>query len=129
MKRYNWFSKLLTFQTGGDLPFYTLDTAKQIWIGHIIPHMSKLTLYLISYQRFKNTKKSLLFLERLGPTFHPYSTFSPLDNTKKKLYVNVPDMLTFNLKTSVFKYLIFSGWYNFFRANVSDFYTYFTYKS
>ena len=38
-------------------------------------------------------------------------------------------MLNFNPKTSIWKYPIFCSWYNFFNANVSDFYTYFTIKN
>ena len=38
-------------------------------------------------------------------------------------------MFSFNPKTSIQKYLIFYSWYNFFSANVSDFYMYCTAKN
>ena len=51
--------------------------------------------------------------------------FFSLNNTKKKSYFNVSEMLNFNPKTSNQKYPIFCSWYNVFIANVSDFYTHF----
>jgi hypothetical protein len=38
-------------------------------------------------------------------------------------------MLNFNPKTGIQKYPIFCGWYNFFDAKVSGFYTYFVIKN
>jgi hypothetical protein len=42
------------------------------------------------------------------------------------LYINVPEMLGSSLKISTQKYPNFNNWNNFFSANVSDFYMYFT---
>ena len=68
---------------------------------------------------FKNW--ALLFI----PTQH----FFLLDNMVNKLYANAPWMPNYNPKTSIQKYLTFSSLYNFFSANVSDFYTYFIAKN
>ena len=54
-----------------------------------------------------------------------FSTLSSLNNSKKKLYANVSEMFSIDPKTSIRKYLIFCSFYNFFSANVSDFYTYY----
>ena len=62
---------------------------------------------------------------KLGPTFNPCSAFFSLNNTMNILYANVPEMFSYNPKTSVQKYPNFYNWYNAFSANVSDFYTYF----
>jgi hypothetical protein len=51
----------------------------------------------------------------------PAQFFYSLNNSKKGLYTNVPEIIAFNLKTSIHKYSISSSWYNFFNTNVSDF--------
>jgi hypothetical protein len=48
------------------------------------------------------------------------------NNTKKKSYTSVPEMLSFNPKIIIQKYPIVWCWFNFFIANVSDPYRYFT---
>jgi hypothetical protein len=42
--------------------------------------------------------------------------FIPQNNTKKKLYTNIPEMFNSNPKTSIRKYPIFCCWYNFFHC-------------
>ena len=52
--------------------------------------------------------------------------FSLPNNTKKKSYASVSEMLSFNPKIIIQKYPIFWSWFNFFIANVSDSYENFT---
>ena len=73
----------------------------------------------------RNLQKYLKFTSFLLKTESHFLSliyfFFPQNNTKKKLYTNVPEISKFNSKTSIQKYLIFCSWYNFFIANVSDF--------
>ena len=88
-----------------------------------------LSLYYISRKTQKQVKFIALSL-KIGPHFSfLIFFFFSLNNAKKKLYVNVPEMLNFNLKKSIQKYLIFYSWYNLFNANVSDFYALFIAKN
>jgi hypothetical protein len=69
------------------------------------------------------------FLKNWVSFFISVPLFFSLNNTKKTLYANVPEMLKFDIRMSIRKYPISCSWYNFFSANVSDFYTYFTAKN
>lgn len=80
----------------------------------------------------KNSKTGKIycfFLKNCASLFIPNLLFFPLNNPKKKLYANVPEMCKFNPKMSNQKYPIFCSWYNFFCVNVSDFYRHFTSKT
>ena len=78
----------------------------------------------------KRRKISYFFLENWVSLFISIQLFFfSLNKTKKKLYANVPEIFNFNPKTSIRKYPIFWSWYNFFSANVSDFYAYFSAKN
>ena len=84
----------------------------------------KFISYLMKYS--KPRKIHYFFLENWASLFISTLLFFSLNNIKEKVYANVPEMLNFNPKTSIQKYPIFYSWYNFFNANVSDFYRYFT---
>ena len=87
----------------------------------------KFILYLT-----KNSKTGKIhcffFIYRVS-LFIPDLLFFPLNNPKRELYANAPEMHNFDLKTSIRKYPIFCSRYNFFSANVSDFYMFFTSKN
>jgi hypothetical protein len=86
-------------------------------------------LYIIKYSKigkvhcFLLKNWILLFIPNL------LFFFFLLNNTKKKSYANVLKMFNFNLKTSIRKYRVFCSCYNFYSANVSGFYMYFTDKN
>ena len=71
----------------------------------------------------KTGKIYCFFLEDWVLLFIPAQLFFSLNNAKKKLYANVPEMFHLNSKISIRKYPIFYGRYSFFNANVSDFYS------
>ena len=73
----------------------------------------------------KRVKFITLSLNRVS-LFIPALLFFSLNNTKKKLCSNIPEMFRFNPEISIQKCPIICGWYKFFSANVSDFYAYFT---
>ena len=87
----------------------------------------KFILYLTKDS--KTHKMQCFFIKHWVRLFLPAQLFFPLNNTKKKLYANVPEMFNFNPKISIQKYPISNRWYNFFSANVSDFYRHFTAKN
>ena len=104
-----------------------LDTAKYILIDCIMLSVSKFVLYFM-----KDSEKGKIrcfLLENWDSLFIPAQLFFSLNNAKKNLYANVPDMPNFNSKTSIWKYPIFCTWYNLFSANISDFYMHFTSKN
>ena len=80
-----------------------------------------LNLFYTSQKDSKTCKIFCFFLESWAYIFIPAQLFFSLNNTKKKLYINVPEMINFNPKISIWRYSIFCSWYNFFTANVSDF--------
>ena len=51
------------------------------------------------------------FLENWVRLFIPAQLFFSLNNTKKKLHANVPEMFNFNPKISIRKHPIFCSWY------------------
>ena len=73
-----------------------------------------------------NIGKTNAFSLKIEPYFSSLLVFFPNNNTIKKVYASVPEMLSLNPKISIRKYPIFCSWYNFFSANVSDFYRYST---
>ena len=76
----------------------------------------------------KTGKIHCFFLKNWVSIFIPVQLLLSLNNIKKKVHNNMPEMFNFNLKTSIRKYPIFCSCYNFFCANVSDFYTHFNIK-
>jgi hypothetical protein len=77
-------------------------------------------LYLLKSSK---TDKIRCFFLKTGVHFSfllPF--FFLLDNTNKKLYADVPEMLDFSSKTNTRKYPIFCSYHKLFVANVSDFY-------
>lgn len=76
---------------------------------------------ILYYTKDPKTLRYSTFPLKTGSGFSSLTNFFLLDNTKKKLYNNVPQMFKFNPKTRFLKYLISSSWCNFFNVNVSDF--------
>ena len=104
------------------------DTAKNLWIGRITLSIPEFILYLTKdKKRIKFNTFSLKTRSDFSSLLNVF--FFSLNNKEKALYVNAPEMLDFNPKTSIRKDPIFSSWYNIFCANVSDFYRHFTAKS
>jgi hypothetical protein len=66
---------------------------------------------LYSTKVSKARKTQCFFLKNCVTLFISDILFFSQDNKKKKLYLNVPVMLNFNLKTSIQKYPIFCSWY------------------
>ena len=88
---------------------------------------SKIILYLM--EDSKRRKIHCFLLKNwVSPIILAQLSFS-LNNTEKKLYANVPEIINFNSKTSIQKYPIFCSCYNVSSANVSDFYRSFTGKN
>jgi hypothetical protein len=85
-------------------------------------------LFYISWDS-KTRSYHCFFLKNWASLFTYALLFFLLNNTKKELYPNVPEMFYSNLKTSIQKYPIFCSRYNFSSANVSDFYTHFIAKN
>ena len=88
-----------------------------------------LNLFCISQKTQNYVKFTAFFLKKWILFFTPTQLLFLLDNAKKKLYANVPEMVNFHSKTCSQKYPISSSWYNFFNTNVSDFYCLFTAKN
>ena len=65
----------------------------------------KFILYLMKDS--KKDKIHYFFLENWVSLFIPALFFFSLNNAKKNLYANVPEMLTFILKTNIQKYPTF----------------------
>ena len=83
-----------------------------------------LKLFYISRKSRKCVKFSAFSLETESHfSFLIYFFFSQ-DNAKKQFNDNVSEMFNFDPKMSTQKCPIFCGWYSFFSANVSTFYTY-----
>ena len=87
-------------------------------------HIPKFILYTTK-DSSEIGKIYFFLLENWVPLFICTQLYFSLNNTKKKLYTNEPEMLTFNPKTRFQKYSVFCSRYDFFSANVSDFYRYF----
>jgi hypothetical protein len=86
----------------------------------------KFILYLAKDSKIRKTRYFFFGNQVLLSSLF-YFIFS-LNDTKKKLYVNIPEMFNFNPKTSIQKYPIFCSWYNVLTANVSDFFRCFALK-
>jgi hypothetical protein len=101
---------------------YAPNTARNTWIGHIMLPVPE--LILCPLKASKTSKIHCFFPKNWASLFIPNLFFSPLYNPKKTSYANVPEIIKFNPKPSIQKYPIFCSWYNYFNANVSEFYTY-----
>ena len=74
-------------------------------------------------------RKIHFFSVKTGSGFSCLFNFCSLNDAKKKLHNNVPEMFGFNPKMSIWKYPISSRRNKFFSVNVSDFYRHFTAKN
>ena len=90
---------------------YELVTLYYIFLN--LFYISRKTHKQVNYCFFHKNWVSLFISAKLS---------FPLNDIKKTIYSNVPEMLNFDQKTSIQKYPIFCSWYNCFGANVSDFY-------
>jgi hypothetical protein len=71
--------------------------------------LPKLNLFFTSRKTQKQVK-FIAFSLKIGPCFHPSSTFFSQKNHNKTFYVDMPEMLKFNPKISIQKYPIFCSW-------------------
>jgi hypothetical protein len=106
----------ISFKQNNNFVFWgdTISTDKYTQVGCNMLPIPKFILCLI-----KGTKAHEIHCFFLKTRSHfsslIYFFFSQI-NTKKKLHVNVPEMFSFNPKTSIQKHSIFCSWYNIFQC-------------
>ena len=86
-----------------DIPQTLLNNRYEL-VAFMLPD---LTFILYLTKDSKTRKVHCRFLENWVRLFIPAQLFLSLNNTKKKIYANVPEVLNFNPKISIRKYPIF----------------------